>query len=82
VVSNAARLTVWTLNTVRNMIARNLLDIDDSFFEEAVTITTTNYRREVQVSIGEKGTIAPKLGEPYGDGWQQPSPPGLPNKEA
>ena len=69
VIGNAAQLTLWTLNLLRNMRVRGMLSIDDSYFDEVVTIESTEYRRATSVAVGEVGSAAPPLGEPRGLGW-------------
>lgn len=69
-VGNAARLTVWTLNTLRNMRIRGLVQLDQSHFDEAVAIGSTEYRRPTEVRIGAPNSEAPPLGEPWGPEWQ------------
>lgn len=76
-IANAARYTVWTLNTLRNVRYRGLVNLDDALFLQPVVVTDTEYRREASAMIGQPGAQPPNLGDEWPDGWTQVNGPGL-----
>ena len=76
-VANAARHTVWTLNTLRNVRHRGLVQLDEALFVEPVVITETEYRREATAMVGKPGALPPDKGDPWSEGWTPVTAEGL-----